>query len=204
MTQAQDSQAYRTAAEEALRDVDALGVTAPIDRAVLLGGILLARLGTTSIPLPAANGGQRGDPGAPSEIAPAEVGDDSIGKIAARLQLSRDVVDQVYHAGEDGPTVIVSSRRLAAGKAAATRTLAQLVAAGRQASDVEEWTDAAVIREVVSEFNRYDSANFASTIASMDDVFLFRGKGQSRSVKVSRPGWEKIAEVVRELVEVTQ
>jgi hypothetical protein len=199
---ASDADAIRSAAESALHDVDTLEITEPLDRAVLLGGIFLARLGIVGMPtVPMQNAHQPGDARNQLGFTPPRGEGDLIGKIAARLQLDRNVVDQVYRVTDDTVNVIVSPRRLSPSKATATRQLAQLVAGGRQAADIEEWTDAGIIRQVVSDFGRYDSPNFASTIASMDEVFLFSGKGQSRTVKVSRPGMETISALVRNLAE---
>jgi hypothetical protein len=200
----QDTDAIRSAAEAALRDVNAMDVTEPLDRAVLLGGVLLARLGRIRVPdTPKYTGQQREDANTSSQSGAQGSDGDLVGKIATGLKLDRNLVDQVYHAVDDTLSVIVSPRRLANSKATATRELAQLVAGGRQAAGLEEWTSAGVIRDVVSDFGKYDTANFAYTVSSMDDVFLLRGKGQSRTVKVSRPGMERVSDLVKSLAEAT-
>lgn len=135
----------------------------------------------------------------PARAARALPADDTIGRIAARLRMDRDTVAQVFDETDGKIDIIVAPRKLASGKAPATKQLATLVAAARQAADVEEWTDADEIRRFVEDFKRYDSANFASTLKEMDDIFRVKQNGRKISVKLGRSGWDRAAELVATL-----
>ena len=86
------------------------------------------------------------------------------------------------------------ARRLSAHKSQATKEIALLIAAGRQAVVPDERTSARVIRDAVDTYGKRDEANFAGTIAEMDDVFNITGNGQQRRVKVNLTGFEKAGE----------
>ncbi|MDI3340091.1 MAG: hypothetical protein QJR03_06120 [Sphaerobacter sp.] len=141
-----------------------------------------------------------------SETAgPLTANGSAIVRIAERLKLDMGVVSQVYDCEGDSLRVIVPSGRLGSTVAQATRELALLVAAGRQAGGYDpEWTSVAEIRAVCEEYGKYDSANFASIIKGMDNCFLMKDKGIQRKVKLSRPGWEAAADLVAKMAGVEQ
>ena len=62
---------------------------------------------------------------------------DALGRIAARLRLDRETVAEVFDEADGKIDIIVPQRKLAAGKAPATKQLATLVAAARQGADIE-------------------------------------------------------------------
>jgi hypothetical protein len=84
------------------------------------------------------------------------------------------------------------------------KAIALLVAAGRQAAGMEEWTQATAIREVCRNFGVLDVANFATEVASLGDVFLVRGKGQSREFKVTRHGYEEAGRMALRIGDMDQ
>ena len=100
------------------------------------------------------------------------------------------------HSHHEG-CVVISAKKLAQNKALAARQLGQLVAAARQVVGIEEWTSVSTIRKVVTDYGRLDSGNFASTIQQMDNVAVIRGKGQSREVKITKPGLEATADLIK-------
>lgn len=136
---------------------------------------------------------------APPPRAAAITAGDLVGLIATRLRMDRETVAEVFDVADGKIDVIVPPRKLAPGKAPATKQLATLVAAARQGADIEEWTEADEIRRFVEDFKRYDSANFASTLKEMDDIFRIRQTGRKISVKLGRPGWNRAAELVATL-----
>ena len=137
--------------------------------------------------------------GAPTPMLPVAVADDPLAKIAARLRLAAEIVDQVFHVEDDRLDIVVPGSRLDPAKSRATKQLAMLVAAGRQGAELEEWTDADEVRHFATEFRRYDSANFATTLKEMDDVMLIRQTNRRIVIKLSRPGWEAASALVRRL-----
>ena len=151
----------------------------------------------------AAGGGTAGPAlvhdSAPAPMLPVPVGESPLAKIAARLRLGAEVVDQVFHLEDDRLDIVVTGSRLDPAKSRATKQLAMLVAAGRQGAELEDWTDADEIRHFATEFRRYDSANFATTLKEMDDVMLIRQANRRIVMKLSRPGWEAASALVRRL-----
>lgn len=120
-------------------------------------------------------------------------------RIAARLRVGQEAVESVFHAEGNGFDILVPGSRLDRTKSGATKQLALLITAARQGAELEEWTDADEIRHFAEEFKRYDSANYASSIKELSDVLLIRQSGRKILVKLSRPGWERAAELVRRL-----
>jgi hypothetical protein len=108
----------------------------------------------------------------------------------------------VYDSKGSELSYVISPRKLASAKSEATRQLAQIVALGRQAAGLEEWTPSSLIREVVQEYGKFDSANFSSHVQGLDkdNAVLFRGKGASREIKVTRAGIESMADAIRALL----
>jgi hypothetical protein len=198
-----EGERLRSAVSAAIADVDALGLTGS-DRAVSLAVVLATRLGVTvaasNLSSPDDKPTANGHPGA--GVGPAVVEDGMVGRIAAALKVERDVADMVYDDKNGELGYVISARRLASDKANATRQLAQVIAAGRQAAGLEEWTPVSVVREIVNDYGKLDAANFASYIGALDknNAVLLRGKGASRELKVTRSGFESVAELVTSLV----
>jgi hypothetical protein len=193
----------RQAAAAALADVDALEASGD-DRSILLKALLEARLprpnGFSPLPLPVAPiQVPPVSPGAPPGAQHVEAGD-ILSHVCAALKVDRDLIDLVYTLQDGEPHIVVSPKRIATNKAQATRQLAQLVAASRQAAGLEEWTSVNSIRKVVADYGRLDSGNFASYLQNLDGVALLRGKGQQREIKITKPGYEATGDLVRALV----
>jgi hypothetical protein len=136
----------------------------------------------------------------PLRVVPAtppetEVGGDQtiLGKIATKLRLPLEVVNEVYHDDDGTPDIIVSPTRFPSQKSRATKEIALLVAAARQAAGLDDFTSVDAIRPVVESFRRYDPPNFSTAISEMQTEFNHRGAGRRKEVRVSRPGWEAAA-----------
>jgi hypothetical protein len=189
----------RVAVAAAIADVDALNLRDE-DRKVVLTAVLQARLPAS--PAQTTNSGSSPAPPQHSQVPTPVISaptDDAIGKIGAVLKVDRDVLDLVYAMQDGEPHVVVSPKKIAQNKAQGARELAQLLAAARQTSGLEEWTSVGTIRKVVTDYGRLDSANFATAIQQMDKVALIRGKGQQREVKITKPGLENTAELIQRL-----
>lgn len=120
--------------------------------------------------------------------------------MAAKLDLPADTLGEVFHVEGEELTIVLARSKFEETRTGATRQLALLIAAGRQAGGWDEqWTATSVIREVVDDFGRLDSANFASTIREMQEVFSFSGNRQSLRVKVRRHGYDEATTLVRSL-----
>lgn len=200
---ADDESPYRAAIQGALDDVNSQGLSG-VDRAVVLGVTLAARLGLAlAMPAGVVHPGTTiaaGDSGGPGGLPPKAA--DLLGKIGSVTKLDAETVELIWDAQGDELGYVVSAKKLASNKAEATRQLAKIVVLGRQAAGLEDWTPSGAIREVANEYGKFDSANFASHLAGLDkdNAVLFRGKGPSREIKLTRSGIESFADALRALV----
>lgn len=120
--------------------------------------------------------------------------------ISNKLKIEPQLLEELFYVEDDEVKIIIASGKLDSSNAGATKQLSLLVAGARQVGGLEDWTGNDIIRDVCQYFNKYDAANFAKTLAGMEDVFSFKGKGQKREVKINRPGQEKFKKIILELV----
>lgn len=159
-----------------------------------MGGRTEASPGTNLVTPP------KGDRQVAAPISAQEVEPgDLIGAMGAKLKIERDTLELVYAVDDGVPQVVVSSKKISSNKSVGTRQLGQLVAAGRQLVGIEEWTAAGTIRKVVADYGRLDSSNFAATLQQLENVALVRGKGQQREIKITKPGFENTADMIKSL-----
>jgi hypothetical protein len=146
-------------------------------------------------------GSAHSSPPAASPITDAGAVTDSSAAQALARRLGRDVdrLQDIYDFSSDPVALIVSAGRLAPAVAHASMQIALLVVAVRQAVDNEAWTPASEIRAVCQDYARFDSSNFAATLTSMHQQFAFRGKGPGREVRLTRPGWDAVSDLLDEL-----
>lgn len=125
---------------------------------------------------------------------------DLLAAIAARVGTDRETVAEVFDQRNDDLELIIGAGKLPAQVAAGTKEIALLVAGGRQAAGVEEWTALDVVRDVCADFKKLDSGNFSKTIRSMTDEFNVRKESERKTVvRVSRPGWDAFASLIKRL-----
>jgi hypothetical protein len=190
----------RTILQETLADLTAANVPDDL-RPVAFETILIARLRedtgrasdpTVSKPLQLLAGGHDGDDFAPAP--PME-------SIAQRLGLDIETVKEVFNVTTEGEIeLVVPAAKLPAASAIATKDIALLVAAARQAGGGEEWTPFGAIRTVADDYRRLDSSNFATTIQDMKNFFAIRSSSpRKKEVRMTRPAWERASALVREL-----
>lgn len=203
-----DPDQIREALTASLADLAACNVP-EADRTVSLGLVLAARLLQT-VQLASISPGaasvirSTGASGTETSIQQPE-GDagasDTLGRIATKLELDRELLESVYVEKDGELSLVLSPRRLVTEKAAATRDIALLVAAGRQAAEIEEWTKMSTIRPVVSDFGRLDGANFAAYINRMDKDggVVLHGKGVDRQMKLNRVGFGQATDLITRL-----
>jgi len=137
-----------------------------------------------------------GDGGSDEHAKPGN----ALAKIAAKFNVDGESVGEVYEADGDSIKLIIAASKLEQEKRAATKQIALLVAAGRQAADIDPgWTESRVIREICDDYGKLDSGNFAKSVRDQGDVFSYDGSGQSLKVKVNRAGFERAGETVKQL-----
>lgn len=136
-----------------------------------------------------------------SPAAQVATGPDPIDRLVVRLGVSRDAVDAVFTSDGNAVDISVHPGRLPRSKSTGTKAVALLVTAMRQATMDEEFTSVDEIRRVAQEFGRYDGPNYASAIGELRGAFLVKGSARQRQLKLTRPGWQQAADLVRELGE---
>ena len=142
-----------------------------------------------------SSGASPGTPGVQKIEKPTSLMD----RIASKLGLDVETVREVYREVDGDVRLIAPSSKLTRGKSAATKQVALLVAAARQAAEIEEFTSADIIRAIADDYRTLDSPNFAAALREMSTTFRFDGTSRNRMLKVSRPGWEEARRLVQEL-----
>jgi hypothetical protein len=175
---------------EVLKDVEEAQVPEDL-RQIAFSKTFDLRAGNVAVSSPASTPAHR-----PKESS----GDGPLERIAGRYSLEVSTVAEVY-AAEDGKLeLIVPLSKLPKATATGTKEIALLIAGGRQAGGIEEWTSWDEIRDACLEFKKYDSANFAKTLHEMDDVFNQRRQSERKYlVKLARPGWDRLGEAIRRI-----
>ena len=108
---------------------------------------------------------------------------DQLGAIASRIGVKLDDAGRMYDVSKGELRLVVGRNRLSHSKASATRDLALLTAAGRQACGIDDqWTASEILREVCREYGVLDISNFAGDLTKAREALLFRGKGAMREV----------------------
>ena len=125
-------------------------------------------------------------------------------KMAKKFGIRPDLLDYAYDTKSDCVDLILPRSKLPRQKSPAMKVIALLVTASRQAAGLEDWTHVSVIRDVCRQFGVLDAANFATEVASLGDVFVVRGKGQSREFKVTRHGYEEAGQEILRLTSPDQ
>ncbi len=141
--------------------------------------------------------------GAPNSVAPkggspATTGTSLLDKLAARLRLPHEVVEAVYTVNGDALAVTVPPDKLSKARSIGAREIALLVAAATQA-DSEEPTTAEEIRKAVVDYDKMDTANFASALADLKGTFLIGGSSRARTYKLTKPGWAAAVSLIARL-----
>jgi hypothetical protein len=163
----------------------------------LLSGLGNATIGIAPV-VPAAPEGSSTPPPQPPPVG--ATGDRSLERIAQKLDVGLESVREVFHIDGENLSLSIGRSQLETTKAKGAKQIALLVAAGRQAGGWDaEWTPSSEIRPIADAYGKFDSANFATTVKEMDDVFSFSGDRSSRKVKVRRKGLEEAAALVKSL-----
>jgi hypothetical protein len=125
--------------------------------------------------------------------------DDLIQRIATKLNLDRELVDETFEVEDGQIRLTVARTKLNAAKTRGTKQIAVLLAAARQAAGLEEKTKFDIIREVADDYGKYDSPNFAATLNELGDYFSISGPRGDRELKVRRAGYDEAAATIRRL-----
>jgi hypothetical protein len=170
-------------AAEVPEDLRALAFEKAID---LLAGTVQAVNGAA-----AASGDETSRDGAAAGF------DQRLVKIAQRLGVDVPKLAYVYDLDQDDVTLVVPRSKLHSTKAIATREVALLYAAARQAAGYDEThTRVTDIKSKVEDMGVLDAGNFASHVKKIEGMSVKGSTAQSREFKVTQHGYEEAAEVI--------
>jgi hypothetical protein len=124
-------------------------------------------------------------------------------KIAAKLELDSEVVSRVYDVDEDGVHLTIKPNSLSPTKKFAQQEVTYLLAAGRQAVGLEEWTPTKIVIEATHDRGVHDTNVSKAVTALEGDGFRFRGTKGKREMKISAVGFSKAAEIVKRFTEAS-
>jgi len=137
----------------------------------------------------------------PPSATPMSAAADPVARLAGKLGVPREAVESVFTVDGNQLDISIHPGRLPRSKSTGTKAIALLVTALRQSGGEEEFTSIDEIRRVAQDFDRYDGPNFASAIGELRGSFLVKGSARQRQLKLTRPGWQNAAELVRDLAE---
>lgn len=146
------------------------------------------------------SGGHAGA-GTSADVGNDAGGDSSLQQIAGKLNLGVDVVSRVYDVDSEGVHLTVSRSALDSTKKAAMQEVIRLIAAGRQALELDEFTPAKLLREACEDRGVLDAGNFAGAMTALDGHGMrIRGTGAARELKLNAAGFEAAAEDVKRVL----
>jgi hypothetical protein len=118
--------------------------------------------------------------------------------LAARVGVPESALADVFAIEGDSVALYVPSSKISTTKSKAAREVALLIAAARQSTGIDEsWTDVSHVRDALTQYGRYDMSNFSKYLRDTGDVFNFRGR--PLQLRLTRPGWEAAADLVKAL-----
>ena len=119
---------------------------------------------------------------------------------AARyFDIDPDQVRELFDLSGNEPKLVLPSRKLANGKAAAVREITLLVCGVRTAVGLDTGTQH--IRQAADDFNKLDPANFMTTISGMDQIAVLGKPGSpNRLIRMRAIGAEKARPLAQRLV----
>lgn len=145
--------------------------------------------------------------GDPSKPAPAPARPNSpedeaglLDSISRRVGADQHVVSRLFEERDGEVHLTVGKAQLPNGesKAASMRDVALLVAAGRQAAGLEEFTPTSLIRRECDELGVLDSSNFSVEVARLG--LRTRGGPKSKEVHANRHQMEAAGEMMTRIV----
>lgn len=185
--------------EEALKTLRA--VELPESLEVVAFERLLDAQGLPASPQPGSLGGSEPKASAsPHSVAVASSDDSALTSLAKQFRSDLGDVTQVYDF-QDGDLQLILRRDMLpepSKKAVSMRHIGLLVAAGRQATGLEEWTAMTKLRDECRELGVLDSSNFSTEIGKLG--FKVRGTGVKREVRATRHHLAEASDLLSQIV----
>lgn len=161
--------------------------------------MLLEAMLRNGAPIPAPGGESEPESQPQNGVGEQRVAADLGYSLADMFGISPEDVPYLFDVTDGEPKLVLDHRKLSRESAAATRELTLLVCASRDALRLS--TSTTLIRSVADEYDRLDSANFMSTLHSMDEVAV-RGFSSSRdsTLRLRAVGVDAARELAQRLV----
>lgn len=150
---------------------------------------------------PSSDGGEEGGTGAaPRKPAtPADTGT-PIGKIAAALGVDEETASHVFDIHGDELVLTITRDQLDENRAAAIREIAILVAAGRQAGELDEdRTHTNHVRHEAEQLGVMAKNTFKAEMGKLGNVVSTKPSGYGRELKITRHGNTEAGKIVKRI-----
>lgn len=190
---AMEKDAVQRLLADALAAVEGAKVTEDL-RPIAFTKALDLLAGAAPVPSPAGDGSGGGSGGSNSR-SETFTGDERLTKIGQKTGADVSKLPYVFDVEEDGVTILIKRSKLSNGDAPATRELALLVAAARQAAGYEATTNVETIREAVENMGVYDPKNFSTDLKKITGVTI-KGSGNARELKVTQHAFEEAGKLI--------
>jgi hypothetical protein len=122
-------------------------------------------------------------------------------KIAAGLGVEAAKVERVFAEKDGEPVLTIKSAKLPRSKAGGAHDIALLLMGARQASGIDEYTEAGRLRDETKRYGKFDGKNFGTQMKSLDNYILTDGKGAAAKRKLTVTGLEAAGELVEKYAE---
>jgi hypothetical protein len=124
-------------------------------------------------------------------------GDDRVAKIAKRMNVDENKLAYIYDLDSDDVSLVAQRSKLSSSKAEATREVALLYSAARQAGGYDQThTPIALIKTRVEDMGVVDVNNFASHVKKTDGLSQRGQTPSTREYKVTQHGFEEAAKII--------
>jgi len=120
-----------------------------------------------------------------------------LGKIATKLNVNNDQVGYLFEE-DDGELHFVGRRYLPTQKKDAQPAAMLLLAAGRQAAGVDDFTLVSLGRDLVADLGVIDKNTWIPQVKSLGDLVRRRGEGSKLAIKLTQAGWDDVRSRVRD------
>lgn len=144
----------------------------------------------------AENGGGGGGGGGPATES------DRLKKIADALSVPQERIEMLFVEHDDELQVAADPARLGSSMKDRAKSVALLVAAGRQLGGWDDGpTGDSVIRAEVDRLGVYDNTNYSRHVKELNAWFNVNGTGRSTTYKLKFPGREYLKTFAKELTQ---
>jgi hypothetical protein len=148
---------------------------------------------------PAAASAKAKDDGSDGKTRDGVSGDERLAKIAHRTGVDTSQLPYIYDLDDDDVTLVIQRSKLATSKAVATREVALLYCAARQAGGYDDThTSVSLIRQRVDDMGVLNVGNFATYVREVDGM-TGKGARQNREFKVTQHGYEEAGKLITRL-----